>query len=211
MVLDSDDGPTVRYGSYLAALRGLVPLVIGTRHAAWQPCPRWRPSRSGMRRRPPWPGRGAVPSRPHRGRHEGRVNPGVRSSWRDTRCQLRRSPWPTMAAGGSTTGTRGRRLPASAVVGDERREREGAAAKRWMPAAVWSELGEGNAGRRGCHRGASSGTPVLPAHGAGHGRSARSAGDLSRSAATAVPECTDCGIAAPAWRAPSVASTGRAL
>ena len=39
-IIDSDDGASVRYGSYIAAMRGLVPLVIGTRHAAWQPVPR---------------------------------------------------------------------------------------------------------------------------------------------------------------------------
>ena len=38
-VIDSDDGASVRYGAYMAAMRGLVPLVIGTRSAAWQPVP----------------------------------------------------------------------------------------------------------------------------------------------------------------------------
>ncbi|WP_144268195.1 hypothetical protein [Demequina sp. NBRC 110055] len=38
-VLDSDDGPTQRFGSYLAAMRGHARLVVGTRPAVMQPVP----------------------------------------------------------------------------------------------------------------------------------------------------------------------------
>ncbi|WP_084073097.1 hypothetical protein [Demequina sp. NBRC 110052] len=39
VVLDADDGPSVRYGQYLTALRGEARLVIGTRATAMQPVP----------------------------------------------------------------------------------------------------------------------------------------------------------------------------
>lgn len=38
-VLDADDGPRLRYASFLAASLGLARIVIGTRSAAWQPVP----------------------------------------------------------------------------------------------------------------------------------------------------------------------------
>ncbi|WP_084078265.1 hypothetical protein [Demequina sp. NBRC 110057] len=39
-VLDADDGPSVRFGSYVAAMRGHARIVVGTRPAVMQPVPR---------------------------------------------------------------------------------------------------------------------------------------------------------------------------
>lgn len=205
VVLDSDDGPTVRYGSYLAALRGLAPLVIGTRHAAWQSAPTlasitiWDEASSTM----------AEPRAPY---PHARTVAAMRAA--STGCAL-------LVAGHALSAeaialadhgfarrldhrdTRAR-TPRIEVVGDERREREGAAAKHWMPAAVWSELVKATQG--------GVAAIVVPQAGYATGLAcsrcgawaecAECGGDLSRSAATAVPECTDCGIAAPAWHCP---------
>lgn len=204
-VLDSDDGPTVRYGAYLAAMRGLVPLVIGTRHAAWQPVPRlaslvvWDEAASTM----------AEPRAPY---PHARTVAAMRSS--ETGSAL-------LVAGHVLTAEAialvehgfARRVvaradradvPAIDVIDDDRRQREGGAAKHWMPAGVWAPLLA--AARDGVA------AILVPQSGYATGLAcarcgtwaecAECGGDLSRSAASAVATCSSCGVEAPAWHCP---------
>ena len=204
-VLDADDGPTVRYGSYLAALRGVVTLVIGTRHAAWQPVPAlasitvWDEASSTM----------AEPRAPY---PHARTVAAMRAA--ATGCAL-------LVAGHALSADaislaehgfarrvdhRDRRnvAPRIDVVGDDRRQREGGAAKHWMPGVVWGQV------MQAAHRGVAA--VVVPQSGYATGHACarcgtwaecqECGGDLARTAATAVPTCTDCGTAAPSWHCP---------
>lgn len=204
-VIDSEDGASVRYGSYLAAMRGLVPLVIGTRPAAWQPVPQlasltvWDEASSTL----------AEPRAPY---------PHAR-----TVCAMRSqdSGAPLLVAGHAVSAeavalvnhgfarrieARGDRsaLPSVDVVGEERREREGAAGKHWMPSSIWQPLIA--AAREGVA------AVMVPQGGYAAGLACfrcgtwaecdECGGDLSRTSALAVAACSDCGAAAPAWHCP---------
>jgi len=204
-VVDSDDGASVRYGSHIAAMRGLVPLVIGTRHAAWQPVPHlasitvWDEASSTL----------AEPRSPH---------PHAR-----TVCAMRSQDTgaPLLVAGHALSAEAvalvchgfARRielrperssLPAVEVVGAERREREGGAGRHWMPGHVWTPLIA--AARFGVA------AVVVPQGGYAAGLACfrcgtwaectECGGDLSRVTASAVATCNDCGIGAAAWHCP---------
>lgn len=204
-VIDSENGASVRYGSYIAAMRGLVPLVIGTRHAAWQPVPDlasitvWDEASSTL----------AEPRAPY---------PHAR-----TVCAMRAqdSGAALLVAGHALSAdavalvvhefarridARPERsaLPTLEVVGGERREREGGAGRHWMPGHVWAPLLA--AARTGLaavlvpQGGYAAGLACLRC--GAWAECAECGGDLSRSTANAVASCNDCGVEAVAWHCP---------
>lgn len=204
-VIDSEDGASVRYGSHIAAMRGLVPLVIGTRHAAWQPVPDlasitvWDEASSTL----------AEPRAPY---PHARTVCAMRSQ--DSGAALLVAGHALSAEAVALVGhgfarrieARPERsaLPAVEVVGAERREREGGAGRHWMPGHVWAPLIA--AARTGLA------AVVVPQGGYAAGLAcvrcgtwaecADCGGDLSRASANDGASCTDCGAEAPAWHCP---------
>jgi len=204
-VLDSDDGASVRYGSYLAAMRGLVPLVIGTRQAAWQPVPHlasivvWDESSPTFAEpRAPYPHSRTVAAMRAQDTGAAFVAAGYSLSAESIALvehgfARRIETRPDRSA-----------LPLIEVLDSQRREHEGAAGKHWMPAQVWPRL----------LAAAQSGVAAVVVPQAGYAAGlacarcgtwaecAECGGDLSRTAASSVATCRDCGIEAHAWHCP---------
>ena len=204
-VLDSDDGASVRYGSYLAAMRGLVPLVIGTRQSAWQPVPRlasivvWDESSPTFADpRAPYPHSRTVAAMRAQDAGAALVVAGYSISAESI--ALVEHGFARRVESRPDRST----LPLIEIFDSERREREGGAGKHWMPTQVWAKLSAA------AH--SSVAAVVVPQAGyaaglacAGCGTWAECAecgGDLGRAAASAVATCRDCGIEAHAWHCP---------
>ena len=204
-VLDSDDGASVRYGSYLAAMRGLVPLVIGTRQAAWQPVPHlasivvWDESSPTFAEpRAPYPHSRTVAAM--RAQETGAAFVAAGYSLSAESIALVEHGFARLVATRPDRST----LPLIEVFDSERREREGGAAKHWMPAQVWSKLAAAS------HAGVAA--VVVPQAGYAAGLAcercgtwaecAECGGDLGRASAGAIATCRDCGIEAHAWHCP---------
>lgn len=204
-VIDSEDGASVRYGSYLAAMRGLVPLVIGTRPAAWQPVPQ-------LASITVWDEASPTLAEPRAPYPHARTVCAMRSQ--DSGAALLVAGHAVSAdavalvshgfARRITGRTERSALPSVVVVGDERREREGASGKHWMPSHIWQPLIA--AARDGVA------AVIVPQGGYAAGLAcfrcktlaacAECGGDLGRTAAAAVAACRDCGTEAPAWHCP---------
>lgn len=204
-IIESEDGPSVRYGSYIAAMRGLVPLVIGTRHAAWQPVPNlasitvWDEASSTLAEpRAPYPHARTVSAMRAQDSGAALLVAGHALSAEAVALvhhgfARRIEARPERAA-----------LPTLEVVGGERREREGGAGRHWMPGHVWAPLLA--ASQRGIA------AVLVPQGGYAAGLAcarcgtwaecAECGGDLSRSSANAVASCNDCGLDAVAWHCP---------
>lgn len=204
-VIDSDDGSAVRYGSYLAAMRGLVPLVIGTRPAAWQPVPDlasitvWDEASNTLADpRAPYPHARTVAAMRAQEAGAALLVAGYALSAEAVALAEHGFARRVESRPERTT------LPAIEVLGNQRREREGGAGMHWMPGHVWAPLSA--ASRAGVA------AVVVPQGGYAAGLAcarcgtlaecAECGGDLSRSASAAVPECRDCGSPAPDWHCP---------
>jgi primosomal protein N' (replication factor Y) len=144
-VLDHDDGPTARYEAYLAAMHGMVPLVVGTRPVALQPVPQlasmvvWDEGSDALQEQhAPYP--------------HARTIAAMRSLLDEADLLLGAySPSVDAAAlvahgfAVSVVPARGETreaAPAIEVLDDEAREREGGTGRHWMPSTVWRSLRE---------------------------------------------------------------------
>lgn len=204
-VLDADDGPSVRYGSYLAAMRGVAPLVIGTRQAAWQPVP-------DLRLIAVWDEASGTLQEPRAPYPHARTVAAMRAQVGDAALLVAGHALSADAAALVSHGfaravdaaPERAALPTIEVVGDERREREGGSGRHWMPSAVWGPLVA-----------AAATDPVailVPQAGYAAGLACARCGtwaeclacggDLAASGPDAVPACVECGTQAPAWHCP---------
>ncbi|MDN4473329.1 hypothetical protein [Demequina zhanjiangensis] len=139
-VLDADDGPQVRYGQYLAALRGEVPLVIGTRPTAMQPVPR-------LAAMVMWDDAHTAYEDPHAPYLHARTVANVRTELEGNglvlaayapsieAVSLAEHGWAELVA---PSADEVRQATATVDVWDDaRREEEGPAGRHWMPPGVW--------------------------------------------------------------------------
>lgn len=144
VVLDHDDGPSPRYAAYLAAMRGTVRLVIGTRPAVLQPVPRL--GFVGV-----WDEGSDALQEAHAPYLHARTVAAMRSQTEDARLVLGAFA-PSVDAAAlvahgfaeamiPTPATRDR-LPAIEVLGEERRRAEGGSGRHWMPSQAWRGLAE---------------------------------------------------------------------
>ncbi|WP_156160688.1 hypothetical protein [Demequina soli] len=139
-VLHADDGPAVRFGSYLAAMRGHARIVLGTRPAAMQPVP-------NLGLVVMWDEASSVYEDPHAPYPHARTLAAMRADEAGAgvllagyapsveAMSLVAHGWAERAGvprGDVRTGT-----PLVTVVDDARREAEGASGWHWMPASVW--------------------------------------------------------------------------
>lgn len=204
-LLDADDGPSARYGSYLAAMRGLVGLVIGPRSAAWQPVP-------DMKAIAIWDEGSTTYSEPRAPYPHARTVAAMRAQ--DTGASFLAAGYALSADAvalvehgfARRVGAEPLRdaLPRVEIVGPERREREGAQGKHWMPGSVWAPLLA--AAQQGV------GGILVPQAGYANGlRCARCAawaecadcgGDLQQSSGEGSPRCRECGSEAAHWHCP---------
>lgn len=209
VLLDADEGPTARFGSYLAAMRGVARLVIGTRSSAWQPVPDLRAicvwdeaSTTHAEPRAPYPHARTVAAIRAQGTGASFLVAGHALS-ADAVALVEHS----FAQRVGVAPVR-EALPRVDVVGPERRAREGGPGRHWMPAAVWSSL------VAAAHAGVAA--ILVPQSGYASGlRCARCSawaecvecgGDLQRTASDAVPRCGECAHMAPQWHCPECRS-----
>ncbi|MDN4481700.1 hypothetical protein [Demequina muriae] len=138
-VLDHDDGPAVRFGSYVAAMRGHARIVIGTRPVAMQPVPHlgviavWDEANGALEDlHAPYPHARTVASmRAEEG--AGLVLGGYAPS--ADAIALVEHGWARLEAP-SRDAVRAA-VPAVDVMTAERRDAEGGAGWHWMPGSVW--------------------------------------------------------------------------
>ncbi len=205
VVLDADDGPSVRFGSYLAAMHGLARLVIGTRSSAWQPVP-------DLKAIAIWDEGSTTFSEPRAPYPHARTVAAMRAQ--DTGASFLVSGYalsPDAVAlvehgfarrVGEVAGRDA--LPRVEIIGPERREREGGQGKHWMPASVWSPLlaaaQNGVAGILVPQSGYASG--LRCARCSAWAECAECGGDLQRSSVEVPPRCRECALEAAHWHCP---------
>lgn len=205
-VLDHDDGPTVRFGSYLAGMHGRARLVVGTRPSAMQPVP-------DLRLIAVWDEANGVYADPHAPYPHARTVAAMRA---ESGAALLVGGYAlsaeaaSLAASGWARWERADRrairdlTPAVDVVSTERRDSEGGAGWHWMPGSVWRQV------KAAAERG-----PVgILVPRAGYVRGAACArcdawalcleceSMLEVPARGAVPRCVDHGHAQPDWHCP---------
>ena len=205
-VLDADDGPHVRYGSYLAAQRGLASIVIGTRHVAWTPVPQ-------LRHISVWDEASDLMQEPRAPYPHARTVAAMRSQL--TGCSLLLAGHAVSAdavalvehgfASRIEATAERQTLPRIEIVGEESRISEGGGGRHWMPSSVWKPLLE--AAREDIA------AVLVPQAGYAQGLACARCdvwaecpdcgGDLSAKGPTAIPQCSDCGKEATAWHCPS--------
>ncbi len=204
-VLDADDGAAVRFGAYQAAMRGVAPLVIGTRPAAWQPVPELRfiavwdeASPTLQDPRSPYPHARTVAAMRAQAPGIGLLLAGHAVS---------ADALALVEHGFATRVEQPRQrdgVPVIEVPSDERREREGGAGRHWMPPHVWRPL-----------LAAVADGPVavlVPQGGYAQGLACARCGtwaecqtcggDLTASGPRETPTCRDCATPAPQWHCP---------
>lgn len=142
-VVHGERGPSARYGAYLAAMRGEVPLVIGTRPVALQPVPRlglmviWDDGSSTYHDpHAPYPHARTVAALRSEAEGLGLLLAGFIPSM-EAQALVERG-WASMAAP-SREAARDH-APAIQVLTDARRTREGGAGSHWIPSAAWRAL-----------------------------------------------------------------------
>ena len=204
-VLAADDGPQVRYGSYLAALRGVAPIVIGTRQVAWTPVP-------DLRHISVWDEASDLMQEPRAPYPHARTVAAMRAQL--SGCSL-------LLAGHAVSADAvalvehgfATRINASAersalarieLVGEERRQVQGGSGRHWMPPHVWKPLVD--AARDDVA------AVLVPQAGYAQGLACarcdqwaecpECGGDLGAQGPTATPQCRDCGKEAPTWHCP---------
>ncbi len=204
-VLDADDGPQVRYGSYLAAQRGIASIVIGTRQVAWTPVPH-------LRHISVWDEASDLMQEPRAPYPHARTVAAMRSQL--SGCSLLLAGHAVSADavalvehGFATTVTaRADRasLPRIEIVGEESRQAQGGGGRHWMPPSVWKPLIE--AARDDVA------AVLVPQAGYAQGLACarcdqwaecpECGGDLGASGPHAPAQCRDCGKEAAAWHCP---------
>ncbi len=204
-VLAAEDGPHVRYGSFLAAQRGIAPLVIGTRNAAWTPVPH-------LRHMSVWDEASALMQEPRAPYPHARTVAAMRSQL--SGCSLLIAGHVLSAdAVALVEHDFATRVEASAerqalsrieIVGEESRQAYGGGGRHWMPPNVWKPLIE--AARDDIA------AVLVPQGGYAQGLACARCdawaecptcgGDLSTTGPTATPRCRDCGTEAPGWHCP---------
>ena len=204
-LLDADEGPSVRYGSYLAAMRGLAGLVIGTRSAAWQPVP-------DLTAIAIWDEGSTTFSEPRAPYPHARTVAAMRAQ--DTGASFLAAGYALSADAvalvehgfAHRVGTVPARdaLPRVDIVGPERRVREGGQGKHWMPGSVWAPLlasaRQGVGGILVPQAGYASG--LRCARCSAWAECAECGGDLQRSSGEGTPRCRECGSEAAHWHCP---------
>lgn len=204
-VLASDDGPQVRYGSYLAAQRGVAPIVIGTRHAAWTPVPDvrhisvWDESSDLMQEpRAPYPHARTVAALRSQLNGSSLLVAGHAVS-ADAIALVEHGFATRVSAAAERSA-----LPRIEIVGEDTRQAQGGGGRHWMPPSVWKPLIE--AARDDVA------AVLVPQAGYAQGLACarcdqwaecpECGGDLSATGPTATPQCRDCGKEAAAWHCP---------
>ncbi|MFV0632459.1 hypothetical protein [Demequina sp.] len=143
-VLDHDDGPAQRFGSYLAAMHGHARLVVGTRPTALQPVP-------DLRLIALWDEANGVYEDPHAPYPHARAVAALRATegaallcggyaLSAESAALVAQGWARLEAP-STDATRSA-VPAVDIVNAARRDEEGGAGWHWMPGSVWRRTRE---------------------------------------------------------------------
>ncbi|GIG54599.1 hypothetical protein [Demequina activiva] len=141
-VLDHDDGPTVRFGSYLAAMHGRARIVIGTRPTALQPVP-------DLRLIAVWDEANGALEDPHAPYPHARTVAAMRAedgtalliggyALSSDAVALAEHGWARLIA--SSRDHVRESVPAVDVVTSERRDAEGGSGWHWMPGSVWRQL-----------------------------------------------------------------------
>ncbi|WP_156159083.1 hypothetical protein [Demequina gelatinilytica] len=203
-VLHADDGSSVRFGSYLAALQGHVRIVLGTRPVALQPVP-------ALGLIVIWDDASPVYDDPHAPYPHARTLAAMRADEAGAGVLLA-SYAPSVEAMSLVAHGWAERAgvarnevrvatPLVTVVDDARREAEGASGWHWMPASVWRRA-----------RGALERGPVgIMVPRAGYVRATACArcgawaacpaceGPLRRDSATDPLRCAECGAEHPHW------------
>jgi len=145
-IVHAEDGPSVRYENYLAAMHGAAPIVVGTRSTAFQPVP-------SLALLILWGDGNSAHQDPHAPYPHARTVAAIRSEAEDSRLilgawapsveatALVEHGWATFAPA-SREGIRSA-VPAIEVLTGEQREREGPEGWHWMPGAAWRVLMEG--------------------------------------------------------------------
>ncbi len=203
-VLHAEDGPAVRFGSYLAAMHGHARIVLGTRPAAMQPVP-------NLGLVVMWDEGSTVYEDPHAPYPHARTVAAMRADEAGAGVLLAgyapsveamalvAHGWAERAA--VPRGDVRAATPLVTIIGDERREAEGASGWHWMPGQVWrrarAALEDGPVGI------------VVPR--AGYVRATACArcgewasctacgGPLRKESATSPLHCADCGADHPHW------------
>ncbi|WP_084103711.1 hypothetical protein [Demequina sp. NBRC 110056] len=144
-VLDHDDGPSARFGSYLAGLHGHARIVLGTRPTAMQPVPR-------LGLITVWDEANGVYEDPHAPYPHARTVAAMRAEGGSAlllagyalsadAVALTASGWARLAT--APTASVRDAVPAVDIVSAERRDREGGAGWHWMPGSVWRRVRDG--------------------------------------------------------------------
>ncbi|WP_291377825.1 hypothetical protein [Demequina sp.] len=204
-LLDADEGPSVRFGSYVAAMRGVARLVIGTRSSAWQPVP-------SLKAMCVWDEGSTTFAEPRAPYPHARTVAAMRAQ--ETGASLLVGGYALSADAvalvehgfAKRVGTVQERdaLPRVDVVGPERREREGGQGRHWMPGSVWGSLVDSARERVAAilvpQTGYASG--LRCARCAQWAECAECGGDLQRASGEGVPRCRECEREAPQWHCP---------
>ncbi len=203
-VLHADDGPSVRFGSYLAAMHGQTRIVLGTRPVALQPVP-------ALGLVVMWDEASGVYDEPHAPYPHARTIAAMRADDAGAGV-LFASYAPSVEAmalvahgwaerAGVPRGAVRDGTPLVTVVDDERRRAEGASGWHWMPGEVW----------RRARAALESGPVGIVVPRAGYVRATACArcgtwaecpacgGPLRKDAATAPLQCNECGAVHPDW------------
>ncbi|SEI85755.1 hypothetical protein [Demequina mangrovi] len=203
-VLHADDGPAVRYGSYLAALQGHARIVLGTRPVAMQPVP-------SLGLVVMWDEGSNVFDEPHAPYPHARTIVAMRADEAGAGVLLA-SYAPSVEAMSLVAHRWAERAapprpevraatPLVTPVDDARREAEGAAGWHWMPGSVW----------RRARKALETGPVGIVVPRAGYVRATACArcgtwaecsacgGPLRRESATAPLHCAECGAQHPDW------------
>lgn len=142
-VLDHDDGPSSRYGAYLAAMTGEVRLVFGTRVASLQPVPR-------LAFMAVWDEGSDALLDAHAPYFHARTVAAMRAS--ETGCRLLLAAFApsvdaaALVAHGFATAAEPARAsvreatPTVTILDEELRAREGGSGRHWMPSQAWRGL-----------------------------------------------------------------------
>lgn len=205
VLLDAEDGPSVRFGAYLAAMHGMARLVIGTRSAAWQPVPDVKAiaiwdegSTTFAEPRAPYPHARTVAAMRAQDTGASFLVAGYALS--PDAVALVDHGFAQRVGGAPMRDA----LPRVEIIGPERREREGGQGKHWMPGSVWAQLlsaaQEGVAGILVPQSGYASG--LRCARCSAWAECAECGGDLQRSSVDGTPRCRECALEAAHWHCP---------
>lgn len=145
-VIHTDDGPTIRYENYLAALYGVTPVVVGTRSTVFQPVPH-------LTLLSVWADGNSAYQDPHAPYPHARMVAAIRSETEGAALVL--GAWSPSIEGaalvenGWADWAPAKRsaireaAPAIEVLTGSRRDEEGSAGRHWMPSAAWRVVTEG--------------------------------------------------------------------